>query len=115
MKPRRRTRHVEGLDAIHEDSESSVCTNDDMFTVESGPPIHHSEAKPDKRNQLVFFSRSIVIIVLLLSAVAISLPTYFVLCQDEQDDFENKVRTPSCSIDGSYSVDYGSFSSSRRN
>lgn len=92
MRPRRRVRRSDGLDAIHEDSESSVCTNDDMFTVDSGPSIpHHLEAKPDKRKQLVFFSRSIVIIVLLLSAVALSIPTYFVLSQDEQNDFESKV------------------------
>ena len=76
-----------GLQIIREEYEGSV-TNNDATSVTSDSQIKFRN-KTD--NTLVKFSRSIVMLVLLVSALTVATLVYKFISQDGEDDFKRQV------------------------
>ena len=91
-----------GLQVIREECQGSVTNNDleQVLEVSEGSPSNDAPSvasdsqikiKDKTDNTLVKFSRSIVMLVLLVSALTVATLVYKFISQDGEDDFKRQV------------------------
>ena len=98
---------VDDLDSIEDEDEMSSTNSESFESKTERDEVKEVQKMSQKDTSRVIFWRTAVTVVLLLTAVAVTLTTYKLLKKAQNDDVETAVRTAISKIDGNYSNSTG--------